>query len=58
VLTLAVAMPVTFAISEAVIGPASSASTTLALFFPRRARAGFAARSLAALRVGACVGLR
>jgi hypothetical protein len=38
VLTVPVAMPVLLEISEAVIGPASSASSTLALFCPRGAR--------------------
>src|SRR4051812_6333050 len=45
-------MPVAFAISEAVIGPSLSASSTLALFWPRGARAdapaGFAARATVA----------
>src|SRR5215207_527770 len=55
-------MPVTFAISEAVIGPSLSASSTLALFWPRGARAGalagFAARVRVVLPRGFAAGLR
>ena len=47
VLTVPVAMPVAFAISEAVIGPSLSASSTLALFCPRGARAGALVREAA-----------
>ena len=46
-LSVAVLEPVAFAISEAVIGPSLSASSTLALFCPRGARAGALVREAA-----------